>query len=779
MNAAVPRGLRVPGLRTLPVGVERYVVPGGGSIVVALSAGDRLRVLDPEGRQPGELVVFDARGQSRPELLGVTTSSRADGLLSLLEASGNEGEGVISALARRGVALRDARAIPVFGFDTPAGASVSYVAEASAICAVVSVGGPMAVDAHDAPTELVVFIDRAQPAARRLVEPPEPLAEPRLDLRVDRATALAYEAFEGEYIQIIDIEGRQCSDFLAFDRACLEAGLEIGIDPTSTRSLTGKVYPGPGLHSKFFGQDLQPLVEVVQDTCGRHDTFGLACFARFYEDKGYFGHANCSDNFNAVLAPYGLRTRPGWTAINLFYNTFLDAQNAIYLDDPWSRPGDYVLMRASRDLVCGSSACPDDIDPTNAWNPTDIQVRVYPARNLFKKAIAFRMTPDAEPRLTKETGFHPRTSLLTRNLVEYRGYWLPACYTGKGPTEEYYACREKAVVMDLSPLRKFEVLGPDAEALLQLTLTRDIRRVGVGHVVYSAMCYPTGGMIDDGTLFRLGADNFRWICGEEYGGVWLREQAERRGLRVWVKSSTDQLHNIAVQGPNSREILREVVWTGATQPTLDELGWFRFLIGRIGGPTGIPIIVSRTGYTGELGYEVWCHPTQAPAVWDAVWKAGEPRGLMPLGLDALNMLRIEAGLIFAGYEFNDQTDPFEAGIGFTVPLKSKEEDFIGREALMERKAHPQRQLVGLELEGNEPAGHGDRVYAGRAQIGTVTSGTRSPLLRKNIALARMDVKYVAMGTEVEIGKLDGHQKRIPATVVRFPFYDPDKSRVRA
>jgi aminomethyltransferase len=142
------------------------------------------------------------------------------------------------------------------------------------------------------------------------------------------------------------------------------------------------------------------------------------------------------------------------------------------------------------------------------------------------------------------------------------------------------------------------------------------------------------------------------------------------------------------------------------------------------------------------------------------------------------MLRIEAGLIFAGYEFDDQVDPFEAGIGFTVPA-DKEGDYVGKEALAERRAHPQRVLVGLELEGNEPAGHGDCVHVGRPQVGVVTSGTRSPILNKNIALCRMDVRYAELGTEVEVGKLDGHQKRIPATVVRFPFYDPDKTRPRS
>jgi aminomethyltransferase len=332
--------------------------------------------------------------------------------------------------------------------------------------------------------------------------------------------------------------------------------------------------------------------------------------------------------------------------------------------------------------------------------------------------------------------------------------------------------------MDLSPLRKFEITGPDAEALMQYALTRNVRKLGVGQVVYSAMCYDHGGMLDDGTLFRLGANNFRWIGGDEYDGVWLRELAKKLGLTVWVRSSTDQLHNIAVQGPKSRDILREVIWTPPTQPSLAELQWFQFLVGRVGAFDGIPIIVSRTGYTGELGYEIFCHPKDAAALFDAVWKAGEPHGLKPLGLLALDMLRVEAGLIFFNSEFSDQTDPFEAGIGFTVALKSKNDDFVGREALARRQANPQRKLVGIEVDSGEAVGHGDGVFIGRAQVGVVTSGTRSPILKKTIALARLDVVASAVGTDVEIGKLDGQQKRLPAKVVRFPHYDPDKSRVK-
>jgi aminomethyltransferase len=285
-------------------------------------------------------------------------------------------------------------------------------------------------------------------------------------------------------------------------------------------------------------------------------------------------------------------------------------------------------------------------------------------------------------------------------------------------------------------------------------------------------------MIDDATVFRLGEDNFRFIGGDPYTGVWLKELAEKLGLKAFVKPSTDELHNVAVQGPASRDILKQIIWSPETETPFEDLKWFRFLIGRIGDYDGIPVIVSRTGYSGELGYEVFCNPEDGSAVWDAIWEAGQPFGLTPLGLDALDLVRIESGLVFAGYEFDDQVDPFEAGIGFTVVLDG-DEDFIGKDALIERQAHPQHKLVGLELEGNEIAAHGDCVHVGKSQIGVVTSAMRSPLLKKNIALCRIAVQHSEIGTEVEVGKLDGQQKRIPATVVRFPFYDPDKERPRS
>jgi aminomethyltransferase len=770
-----------PGLIPFVPGVERHRVCGGGVCVIALAPNDAIEITDWEGGQRCELVVLGKAGGEDFGALGLSTQELASGLAAIINNGGNGYDVAKQAFKSGQVDFGEAHAAILFGEGSSAGETVSFNAERPCLCIVAAPGGPMRVEMQDPPTEIKVTVKRAKFDIAMERPLPPPLADARLDFRIPKATAQAYEVKAGEYIQVIDVDGRECSDFQAFHRADLDRGVQRDIDPTVTRYHMGTLYPGPGLFSKFYDAELRPLLEVVRDTVGRHDTFGLACNAKYYDDMGYPGHINCTDNFNAELVPYGIAPRQGWVAINFFYNTTADAvTNQISFAEPWSRPGDYVLMRAATDLVCVSSACPDDIDPANDWNPTDIHIRVYPEKNVFSKGIAYRMTPDSEPQLTRETAFHPRTSALTRSFIEYNGFWMPSSYTKYGAIDEYLACREEAVVMDLSPLRKFEVLGPDAEELLQRTLTRNVRKVAVGQVSYSAMVNETGGMLDDGTLFRLGQDNFRWIGGTDYGGIWLRQKASEMGLKAWVRSSTNQLHNIAVQGPKSRAILKEIVWSGPAQPTLEELGWFRFLIGRIGDFDGVPIVVSRTGYTGELGYEIWCHPKDAPEVWDAVWDSGEPHKLTPLGLDALDMLRIESGLIFAGHEFSDQTDPFEAGIGFAVALKSKgDEDFIGKDALIRAKQHPQRKLVGLELEGNEPSAHGDCVHVGRSQIGIVTSGMRSPLLKKNIALCRLSVEYSDIGTEVEIGKLDGYIKRIPATVVALPFYDPEKNRPRS
>ncbi len=772
-------GVVEPGLPVLLPGVERFPVPGGGSRAIRVDPGDEILIVDTEGLQPAEVVMFSPDGSSDAGMIGRSGGRSAFGLRSVLASGHQSGARVHRALKAAGFDIGRADAVRVFERGSRAGEIERFTVDSGGLLLVAAPGGPMAPDSQDAPTGIVLYVRRsASNEYEGDLAPADPLADPLTDFNIQPGEATAYEVRAGQFIQIMDVQGRECSDYQALSLRALDAGLERDIDPTTTRSLMGTLYPSPGIFSKYWTVDQEPLVEIVQDTCGRHDTFGLACTARYYEDLGYPGHVNCSDNINGELQGRGIRPRAGWPAINFFFNTMLDDTNALAMDDPWSRPGDYVLLKALTDLVCVSTACPCDVDPANGWRPTDIQVRVYDKDEDFRRSVGWRRSVETELEDTKETGFHACFARHTRDFTEYNGYWLANAMTGHGAVSEYWACREKAAIMDLSPLRKYEVTGPDAERLMQLCLTRDMSRLSVGQVVYTAMCYEHGGMIDDGTVFRLGDMNFRWVGGNDESGLWLREQASRNNLNAWVRDSTDQLCNVAVQGPCSREILAKVFWTPPTRPTVEELEWFRFTVARVGGFDGQATVISRTGYTGELGYEVFCHPKDATAVFDAIAEAGEPHGLVPLGLEALDMLRIEAGLVFAGNEFCDQTDPFEAGIGFTVPLKTQNSDFIGRKALEERKTHPQRKLVGLEIEGGVVPGRGDGIRIGKAQVGEVTSATRSPILRRVVALARVSVAHAEPGTPVEVGKLDGHQKRLKARVASFPAFDPRKNRVK-
>ena len=768
--------IKNPGLRTLPPGVERYHVQGGGINILEIFPEDKIEIINDEGKQICEIIVFNAKGKGDLSILSLKENSNGDYLKKAI----NQDRKILQLLKKKKLELNKSKSSIVFSEDCPMGEKINLKSKDACIVMLASPGMAMDVHNQNPPSSLTIFLHRAKfELKKEQYVLPEPLYDPVSEKFIKRMTAETYDVKKGDYIQIIDTSGRQCSDFLAFDKKKLDKGIENIIDPTATRTFMGSAYPMPGLFSKFFDANHDPVIEVVRDTVGRHDTFNYACTAKYYEDMGYFGHINCSTNFNNVLKNYDVKPRKGWIAINLFFNTAIDANNVASFDEPWSRPGDYVLFRALKDLTCASSACPCDVDPANGWNPTDIFVRTYAKDKKISKGVAFRVNTDSEPKLTQETGFHAKTSKLTKNFINYNGYWLANNYTRYGAVKEYTSCRESAIVTDLSPLRKFEILGPDAENLMQYTLTRNVKKLSAGQVVYSAMCYENGCMIDDGTLMKFGQDNFRWIGGQEYGGEWLKEQAKKKNFKVWVKSSTDQIHNIAVQGPNSRKILEKFVWTPDTQPSIKDLEWFRLTIGRIESVTGTPIMVSRTGYTGELGFEIWCHPKDAGTVWDKVFESGKEFKISPLGLEALDMVRIEAGLIFYGYEFDDKTDPFEAGIGFTVPLKTKEDDFIGKEELIKRKNNPQKKLVGLELVGHEPAVTGNTVHIGRGQVGVITSGMLSKTLNKNIALCRIDVKHAEIGNEVEVGKMDGHQKRIPAKIVPFPFYDPQKTKVRA
>ena len=772
-------GVLVPGIPILPHGVERHVVPGGGSRGISIDQGDEISIVDKEGLQLLEMVFFASDGSSDAGMIGAKGHGKPDKLISLLSSGDRSGAMVLKSLRTAGFDLKHGDAVRAFESGSRAGDTVDYFASKDGLLVIAAPGEPMLPEAQNSPTELLVYIRRARPSeGKGGFAPPEPLADPINDINIQPGQARSYQVAAGEHIQIIDVQGRECSDFQAFSRRALDLGLERDIDPTTTRSLMGALYPMPGIFSKYWTVDQEPLVEIVKDTCGRHDTFGLACTARYYEDLGYPGHINCSDNMNEDLSSYGIKPRGGWPAINFFFNTQLDANNSIGLDDPWSRPGDYVLLKALTDLVCISTGCPCDVDPANGWNPTDIQVRTYGVGEEFKKSIGWRRTVEDDMEETRETGFHKSFSKHTRNFVEYNGFWLANSITNQGAIEEYWACRENVALMDLSPLRKYEVTGPDAQQLMQLCVTRNVEKLSVGQVVYTAMCYEHGGMIDDGTIYRLGENNFRWVGGNDTSGLWLRQQAESRGLNAWVRDSTHQLCNVAIQGPKSRSVLEKLFWTAPAQPKMSELAWFRFAIARLNDFHGAPCVISRTGYSGELGYEIFCHPKDAERIFDSLWECGLKFGLKLLGLEALNLLRVEAGLIFAGYEFSDQINPFEAGIGFTVSLKTKTSDFIGRKALEEREKNPQRKLVGLDIKSGIVPNSGDCIRVGKAQVGEITSAIRSPILEKTIALARVDVTFCEIGTMLEVGQLDGQQKRLEAKVVSFPHFDPNKDRVK-
>ena len=772
--------IKEPGLNVLPLGVERHIVNGGGLTGLQIFPEDEIEIINNEGNQICEISVFNKDGKSELAILNLKENKNSSEIKKILLKKDESSLAAAYQLKKRNLDIDKSKSAIIFDKDTSPDEKIKLKAKDKCYCIFSAPGPEMIIHEQNPTTDLTIFIKRAKITKDKehsII--PDPIFDPLSETNINRKTAISFQVKEGDYIQVISPTGRQCSDFVAFDTTKLDKKIEKGLDWQTTRTFMGNTFPGPGLFSKFYDTDHEPLVEVIRDTVGRHDTFNLACTPKYYEDSGYFGHPNCSDNLNETLEKFGVQKRKGWHAINLFFNTSAGGLNSVLSDESFARPGDYVMFKALKDLTCGTTACPSDIDPCNSWNPTDIFVRTYDKKREFRKSFAFRMKTDSETKLTRNTGFYERTSKLTRNFVDARGFWLPNDYTKHGIINEHTACREKAVVIDLSSLRKFEILGPDAEELMNYTLTRNVKKLSVGQVVYSSMCYENGTMFDDGTLLKLSDQGFRWVCGDEYAGQWLKEQSKKKNYKVLIKDSTDQINNISLQGPNSRKILEKIIFTPPTQPSISELQWFRFTICRLEELNGIPLMVSRTGYTGELGYEIWCHPSDAPKVWDKVMEAGKDEGLIPAGFGALDILRIEAGLILFGNEFDGQIDPFEAGVGFTVPLKTKTDDFIGKENLIKRKENPQKKLVGLELISKEKANHGDCVHIGRAQVGIITSGCISPTLNKNIALCRMDIGHSEIGTEVEVGKIDGEQKRIPAKVVGFPHYDPQKTRVRA
>jgi len=665
---------------------------------------------------------------------------------------------------------------PLQVFDASGSAGERFTVKAREACEL-WVGCPLPIASVVSGGGGAISIEHA-PASGMIDTLPEPLGIVRDEFRIDRASALAYELRAGESVQIIDVQGQQCSDFMALRIDALDKGVEQIIDSTVTRTMVRGAYPVPGLFDKFYDQNMHPMMALVQDTVGRHDTFALACTERGYEERGYPGHINCSDNISQAFKHYGVAERKAWPAINFFFNSWIDSQdNVIQADEAWSRAGDNVVLQALTDLVCVSTACPDDIDPINGWNPTDIHVRIYSPEQSIPRSVAYHR--DSEIVMTQQSAFHSRTSALTQSYQPAASYWLPTHYESTRTLEEYWACREAVTLQDMSSLRKLDVQGPDAEQLLQHCLSRDVTKLSANRAQYALLLAPDGSVIDDGTLLRLSDHLFRWCSSSDDSALQLKQQAHALNLRVWIRSLSESMPNLALQGPKSHAVLEKLVFTQPNQPALSNLKWFGVTLARLRDRDGAPFVLSRTGFTGELGYEIFCHETHAIEIWDALMSAGEDFGITPMGLEALNLIRLEAGLMVQHAEFGPDVDAFESGLGFAVDLRK--EQFIGRDALLRNQKAPRRKLVGLRIEGNEIPSHGDAVFATDAdhiQIGVITSAAQSPTLKQPIALARLACEFSTMGSMLEIGQLTGRTKRLIGQVCEIPFVDPGRTRAR-
>ena len=396
--------------------------------------------------------------------------------------------------------------------------------------------------------------------------------------------------------------------------------------------------------------------------------------------------------------------------------------------------------------------------------------------------------------MPRQTPFHPRTAALCCSYAwkEWAGY-AAVCNYDRHSEREYFAFRHTAGLIDITPLFKYEITGPDAGAFLSRVWCRDIASIGRGRVVYSSMVDERGKMLDDGTIARIGEQHYRVTSSEAWLG-WFHRHA--RGYQVTIEESTDDIAALALQGPLARQILKPLV-----EFDMDRMRFFRI---RRTTLAGIPLWISRTGYTGDLGYELWVDNVDALRLWDALTEAGAPLGMEPVGLDALDVVRIEAGFVLQGIDYvsakfclNEfrKSTPCEAGLSSTVDLER--DLFVGQGALLaERARGPAWELVGLELSWSElevlyasynlpphlaPAASRAAlpVYdpAGRKQIGQITSSVWSPLLKKSIALAQVRAAWAAPGTVLKAECTPEFERRqVSATVVPRPFFDPERKR---
>jgi aminomethyltransferase len=375
-----------------------------------------------------------------------------------------------------------------------------------------------------------------------------------------------------------------------------------------------------------------------------------------------------------------------------------------------------------------------------------------------------------------KTPFHERARALSQvdRFVAWSGYTTVDVFTTA--EQEYFAIRNATTLYDLTPMVKYRIAGPEALDYLNRLVTRDLAKLKVGRVAYCVWCNDAGHLIDDGTVFRLGEQDYR-LCTAERQLDWLMSSA--LGFDVEIAEVTDSIAALAVQGPTSCAVLQAAGLAGVA--ALKPFDLARFDLG------GADVMLSRTGFTGDLGYEIWMSPDDALGVWDALMAAGRSRGIRAVGSQALNMARIEAGFLSPHVDFvsAEQTlrtgrdrSPFELGLAWLVNFDKGH--FTGRRALLAERARGlRRQLVGLDIEGNKPAANAllYTTRAGRREVGAVTSAMWSPTCKRNIALAMVDAPYHETGSNlwVEIylnRELVWERRMARATVVERPFFAP-------
>lgn len=401
------------------------------------------------------------------------------------------------------------------------------------------------------------------------------------------------------------------------------------------------------------------------------------------------------------------------------------------------------------------------------------------------------MLTESEPHYRQpllKTPFHERARAASQldSFVPWSGYTTVDVFTTV--EQEYFAIRNATSVYDLTPMVKYRIAGPDALRFLNRLMTRDIRKLTPGKVTYGVWCNDGGQLIDDGTVFCVGANEYR-LCTAERQLDWLLASAI--GFDVEIAEVTAEVAALAVQGPTSCALLKALGLAGVEHLKPFELGQFVLSGAAPAAPARIEVMVSRTGFTGDLGYELWMRPADAESVWDALMEEGRSRAIRPIGSRALNIARIEAGFLLPNLDFasaahtlhiGTERSPLELGLAWLVDFSKGH--FTGRRALLaEQRRGPTRQLVGLDVEGNKPA-HNALLYANRSgsrQVGSVSSATWSPTCKRNLALAMVDAPYMATGSSVwaEIylnRELTWERRMARARVVERPFYAPQRRR---